>query len=83
MLYQMRLTNGAIDPVSSGTFVRAGRHRGALDERRISEMTPDAFWKSERTKANYPIGWRVSVPGEQLEFMIRPICQTRSWHSVR
>jgi predicted secreted hydrolase len=25
------------------------------------------------TKANYPIGWRIVVPKEQLEFRIQPV----------
>jgi predicted secreted hydrolase len=71
MLYQIRLTNGAIDPISSGTFVRAdGRSVGLT--RTDLQMTPEAFWKSKTTNANYPIGWRVAVPKEQLEFTIHP-----------
>ena len=72
MLYQMRLTNGAIDPISSGTFVRADGSSVALTSADF-QMTPDAFWKSKTTKANYPIGWRVAVPKEQLEFTVRPV----------
>ncbi len=72
MLYQMRLTTGAIDPASSGTFVRAdGTSRGLSSA--DFEMTPETFWKSPATKANYPIGWRVRVPKENLELKIRPV----------
>ena len=72
MLYQMRLTNGAIDPISSGTFVRADGTSVALTSADF-QMTPESFWKSPVTKASYPIGWRVVFPKEQLEFRIEPV----------
>jgi predicted secreted hydrolase len=72
MLYQMRLTNGAIDPISSGTFVRPDGTSVALTSADF-EMTPKSFWKSKVTKASYPISWRVAVPKEQLEFTIAPV----------
>ena len=72
MLYQMRLTNGAIDPVSSGTFVRADGSSRALTSADF-QMTPTSFWKSPATKANYPIGWEIAVPEEELRFTIRPV----------
>ncbi len=72
MLYQMRLTNGAIDPISSGTFVRADGSATALTSADF-QMTPETFWKSKATQANYPIRWRISVPQEKLEFTIQPV----------
>jgi predicted secreted hydrolase len=72
MLYQMRLTNGGIDPISSGTFVNADGTAVFLPSENF-RMTSDTFWQSPKTKANYPIGWRIAVPGERLEFTIRPI----------
>ena len=70
MLYQMRLTNGAIDPISSGTFVRADGSFAWPNERRFSNDA-GSFLGSKTTKANYPIGWRVALPKEQLEFTVR------------
>ena len=72
MLYQMRLTNGEIDPVSSGTLVRADGSSISLASANF-QMTPEKFWQSERTKANYPIGWRIVVPEERLECSLRPV----------
>ncbi len=67
MIYQMRLTNGAIDPISSGTLVRADGSSVGLTSADF-EMTPTASWKSPQTKANYPIGWRVRVPESRARF---------------
>ena len=72
MLYQMRLTNGAIDPISSGTFVREDGTSVSLTSADF-QMTPESFWKSPATKANYPIAWQVAVSKEQLEFIIKPV----------
>lgn len=76
MLYQMRLTNGAVDPVSSGTFVRADGSSIALTSADF-QLTPQVFWKSKATHADYPIGWRVNLPREQLQFTIRPLLQNQ------
>jgi predicted secreted hydrolase len=72
MLYQMRLTNGKIDPVSSGTFVRADGSAVHLKSSDF-QMTPTRSWKSEKTGANYPIAWKITVPSEQLDFSITPV----------
>lgn len=72
MLYQMRLTNGTIDPVSSGTFIRADGRSVSLTNADF-HMTPTAFWKSSVTGANYPISWKVAVPQERLAFTIAPV----------
>jgi predicted secreted hydrolase len=72
MLYQMRLTNGAIDPISSGTVVRTDGSSVALTSADF-QMTPESFWQSSATKADYPIGWRIVIPQEKLDFRIKPV----------
>lgn len=72
MLYQMRLKNGAADPASSGTFVRADGRAVPLTSADF-RMKPRAFWKSAATKANYPVAWRIEVPKAGLDFTIDPI----------
>jgi predicted secreted hydrolase len=72
MLYQMRLTSGGIDPISSGTFVRADGSSVSLTSADF-QMAPETFWKSDKTKANYPISWRITVPQEHLAFTLLPV----------
>ena len=70
MLYQMRLKNGEPDSSSSGTWIASdgvATHLRSADFR----MTPIAFWKSKANGAQYPIGWRVTLPGQQTEFVVR------------
>jgi predicted secreted hydrolase len=76
MLYEMRLSNGKIDPASSGTFVPAAGESVRLANSDF-RMTPTRFWKSPTTKANYPIGWRIEVPKTQLNFAIEPVMQNQ------
>jgi predicted secreted hydrolase len=70
MLYQMRLRNGGIDPVSSGTFVA---ENGASEHLRVSdyELVPVRFWTSGKTKAPYPIAWRLRIRKLGIEGEIR------------
>jgi predicted secreted hydrolase len=68
MLYQMRLENGEADPNSSGTWI--AQNGDAMHLRSAEfQMTPIAFWKTNG--AQYPIGWRVTLPGKQTDFVIR------------
>jgi predicted secreted hydrolase len=34
-------------------------------------MTPVTFWKSKASGAQYPISWKVSLPGQHAEFTIK------------
>jgi predicted secreted hydrolase len=71
MLYRMRLENGGQDPSSSGTWIAPNGtpfHLRGTD----FKMTPIAFWKSPANGAQYPVGWRVTVPGMRMEFTIQP-----------
>ena len=70
MLYRMRLESGGQDPASSGTWIAPD---GTTTHLRASDfqMTPVATWKSKATGAQYPIGWRITLPGQRAEFTIR------------
>jgi predicted secreted hydrolase len=61
MLYQMRRTDGSLDPNSSGTFIArdgASRHLRRDDY----QLTPESYWTSPATNARYPIAWQLSIP---------------------
>lgn len=71
MLYQLRLKSGAVEPLSHGTLVeRDGRTRGL----RLSDFRIESTgrWTSPRTRAVYPSGWVLRVPGEQLVITLEP-----------
>jgi predicted secreted hydrolase len=70
MLYRMRLGNGEEEASSSGTWIAPD---GATTHLRASDfqMSPIASWKSKDSGAQYPIGWRITLPGQQAEFTVR------------
>jgi predicted secreted hydrolase len=72
MLYRMRLENGGQDPSSSGTWIAPD---GTASHLRASDfqMTPIATWKSRASGAQYPIGWRVTLPAQNCQFEIQAV----------
>ena len=72
MLYQMRLKNGGIDPVSSGTYVAADGAVKFLPSSAF-RLIPGRHWKSAASDADYPVEWRVEIPEEKLSFSVRPV----------
>jgi predicted secreted hydrolase len=72
MLYRMRLENAGVEPSSSGTWIAADgttTHLRAAD----FQMSAVESWKSRATGAQYPVEWRVRLPGQHVEFTIKPI----------
>jgi predicted secreted hydrolase len=71
MLYHIRKANGRPDPHSAGTWV--GKE-GKTVHLKQSDFTIEVLsrWTSPRTKALYPMQWRVSAPRIGLEVVISP-----------
>lgn len=71
MLYQLRLKDGGIEPLSHGTLVEPdGRTRPlALGDFRVRAL---GRWRSPRTGGEYPSGWTLEVPGEGLSLTLTP-----------
>ena len=66
MLFQLRTKTGGIDPYSSGTYIDrsgTGRH---LTSREFA-LEPSRYWTSPKTKARYPVSWRIRVPSLALD----------------
>jgi len=74
MLYQMRLKNGGVDPVSSGTFMNADGTTKSLASSEF-EMRPVRHWKSKTTGAAYPIEWRIDIPMQRLSLTIKAVLE--------
>jgi predicted secreted hydrolase len=71
MLYLIRQKNGSPDPYSSGTLVKADgttRHLALKDFR----IEVQERWKSPQSGAQYPMKWKVTVPGEEIQLEIAP-----------
>lgn len=66
MLFQIREAGGGVAQVSSGTLVDpAGGTRHI--ERHEFAVVPRGAWRSPRTGAEYPAGWRLTVSGRGLD----------------
>ena len=72
MLYRMRRADGTATPFSSGTFVDA---RGAAAPIRWADVrfTETRFWRSTRSRARYPAGWRIAVARIGLDVAVEPL----------
>ena len=71
MLYQIRERNGQIGPYSSGTMVSRGEVPQSLSREDFS-ITVLKTWKSPRSQATYPAGWRIAVPRQHLLLQVTP-----------
>jgi predicted secreted hydrolase len=71
MLYLLRHQDGTIDPASSGTLVDP---QGRTQHLKLADfkLTPTGSWKSPRSKASYPAGWNLEIPGPDLSLTLTP-----------
>jgi len=70
MLFELRRTDGSIDPYSSGTYIDA-HGRAAHLKRSDFRLQPLEYWTSPRTKTRYPIAWRIEVPSRGVSLDCR------------
>ncbi len=72
MVYQMRRDDGRPDPVSSGSRIGPDGTRFALSWSDFQLEVLD-WWTSPETSVRYPSGWRLRLPGDQLDLRIEPL----------
>jgi predicted secreted hydrolase len=74
MLYQIRRKDGSPDVTSSGSLVTSD---GSVIHIRNDQMriTPLRHWRSGRSGATYPMGWRIRVPSLRLNLMLDPLVE--------
>ena len=66
MLFQLRHKDGGIDRYSAGTFIDRDGKATHLSRNDFS-LQPEAFWTSPKTKARYPVRWRVQAPKLRID----------------
>lgn len=74
MCYQLRNSQGDASPYSSGTFVDEYGNCTRLSAEDF-EIEPVGVWKSQRSKAEYPSVWRISVPSCSLDLRVVPVVE--------
>ncbi len=69
MLYQLRLTDGQVDPHSSGSLIYPD---GRVEHLPMNAfiLTPQEVWQSPKSGGRYPIRWRIQVPSRRLDLSV-------------
>jgi predicted secreted hydrolase len=71
MYYRLRLDDGGTDPFSAGVLVEADGTSARLSGADVV-LEETGTWRSPRSGASYPSGWRLSIPGAGLALEIAP-----------
>lgn len=71
MLYQMRRSDGSIDPASSGTLISKTGETQHLSQQDFILRPQSRQWISPATNAKYPLDWEVTIPSVGLSFITR------------
>lgn len=75
MIYQLRLQDGRddrVDPSSSGTVIGSKGETRHLNRSDFQLQVLD-HWRSPRSGASYPAGWRLRIPSERIDVQIEPL----------
>jgi predicted secreted hydrolase len=82
MLYQIRRSDGSADVTSSGSVITAG---GEVIHLRRDQMriVPVSQWRSPKSGATYPMGWRLTVPSLRIELTVRPVLEAQELITAR
>lgn len=72
MLYLMRNKSGSYDFTSSGSLIGSD---GSVRHLSLTDFTVKnrSFWKSEKSKALYPIHWEIEIPEYKLKLNIKAL----------
>lgn len=71
MLFQIRREDGSIDPFSSGTLIDPSGSTRKLEQDDFQIAVLDT-WRSPDSDAEYPSGWQIVVPDENLTLTLQP-----------
>ena len=80
MLFQLRGSEGLIDPRSSGTVVARNGHTSSLASEAFT-LTPGRRWASPTTNASYPVEWRIDAPGQNLALTVKAALDAQEMHA--
>jgi predicted secreted hydrolase len=70
MLFQLRRTDGSVDPYSAGTYIAADGKATHL-RRGDFQLAPLEYWRSGKSGIRYPVKWRIRVPSLKTELECR------------
>ncbi|MEJ2718704.1 MAG: lipocalin-like domain-containing protein [Deltaproteobacteria bacterium] len=79
MVFHLRRKDGTFEQ-TFGTLVAGDGRTSDLSGQRI-RISPIGTWTSPHTKAVYPSGWRVEIPGRNIALKITPLVQDQELSS--
>jgi predicted secreted hydrolase len=74
MIYLIRRTDGTADVTSSGSLITSDGRVIHLTREQL-RITPRARWKSPKSGATYPMGWRVELPPLNVTLTLAPLLE--------
>ena len=72
MVFQLRRADGRPDARSAGTWIAGGGASAALEGDDV-RLTPGRRWTSPASGAEYPVEWRVELPGRQTSLAVTAV----------
>lgn len=79
MIYMLRLKDGTVDPVSSGTYVDKSGDTVHLKSTDFIVETKE-HWKSPGTNIKYPSKWTVMIPKYNIELDVQPVLNNQEFN---
>jgi predicted secreted hydrolase len=74
MLYIIRRKDGTPDTTSSGSLIASDGSVISIGRASV-RITPRSSWKSKKSGATYPMGWRVELPSFNVSLELRPVLE--------
>ncbi|HSO76175.1 MAG TPA: lipocalin-like domain-containing protein [Blastocatellia bacterium] len=71
MVFQIRRSDGSIDPHSSGTLIEADGRTTHIPRDEL-KLIPGEAWRSAASGASYPARWTIELPRYGLRLIVRP-----------
>jgi predicted secreted hydrolase len=71
MVFQLRRSDGNADPFSAGMLVNADGTTERLGPQDFA-LQVTGQWRSPHTRANYPSGWRLTLPAHGVDLTVTP-----------
>ena len=71
MLYRLRTKDGSVSPFSQGTLIGPDGAPSALRAADF-ETAATGSWRSPKSGATYPAGWRIRIPSRKIDLSITP-----------
>ena len=72
MVYALRMEDGSAHPLSDGVLVGPDGGKTDLVWGRDFTVTPTGTWRSPVDGSAYPSGWRIEIPGREMELEVTP-----------